>query len=112
MNKYIIGTNNKFYYYYCDNNAGDSKQLLVDLTKFPQNAMIFSSKEEAEEKIKYICDKNNNSKFWNIHSDYSFETHEECITIKPGDFITGEGDRKFEISDFTVFIIEYVVREA
>ena len=109
MKNYIIGTNNKFYYYYSDNNAGSIKQLIVDLTKLPQNAQKFDTKEEAEEKIKYICDKSNNPKFWDIHKDFPWEFFEDIKTIKPSSFITGEDDRNFQVDDFTVFTIEYLV---
>jgi len=104
MNQYIIGTNNKFYYYYSDNNSN-----IVDLIKNPQEAMIFSSKEMAENKIKSII----SYKFHDLHK-YKINTDEnECLYyVKPGNFITGEEDRNFKISDFTVFIIEYLVREA
>lgn len=105
MKNYIIGTNNKFYYYFNDNNADNvfNGPLLVEFCKFLQQALVFTSKKTAEEKIKFIIETDNEINYYDINRNKY---------IKPGDFITGEGNRKFEINDFKVFIIEYLVREA
>lgn len=109
MKNYIIGTNNRFYYYFEDSgNFIYKKSLFVMFCKFPQKAAIFDTKEEAEDKIKYIVNINYKTvfRYSNAH------TGKLTDNIKPSDFITGEGLRPFRKDDFTIYTIEYLVEEA
>lgn len=52
MKNYIIGTNNKFYYYFNDNNADNvfNGPLLVEFCKFLQQALVLLVKKQLKKK--------------------------------------------------------------